>query len=74
LSNQTLALLLVAFVGALTACTVLALHGLVPASVAASIAAQGLTGAFAFAQSSGAVKSVASLVPELAPVLSKVIP
>ena len=49
MNNQTLLLLLVAFVGALASATVLALHGLVPANVALGIAQSGLTGAFALA-------------------------
>ena len=57
MSNQTLVLLLVAFVGALVASVVLALHGLVPASAALMIATNGLTGAFAFAQNSSSSKS-----------------
>jgi hypothetical protein len=65
-TNQTLCLLLVAFLGAPTACTVLALHGLIPATVAASIGAQGLTGAFAFAQQGSSSK--ATLTPSSATV------
>jgi hypothetical protein len=49
MSNQTLSLVLVAFVGSLLAATVLAVHGLCPASVALGIGQAGLTGAFALA-------------------------
>lgn len=49
MSNQTLALLLVAFVGALVSSVILTLHGLIPASAALGIAQSGLTGAFALA-------------------------
>jgi hypothetical protein len=49
MTTQTLALLLVAFAGSLLASTLLAIHGLVPASAALGIAQSGLMGAFALA-------------------------
>jgi hypothetical protein len=57
MSKETLTLLLVVYVSSLLACTLLALHALIPATAVLSLAAQGVVGAFAFAQTGSSSKS-----------------
>ncbi len=66
MNTQTLALLVVSFLASLVAATILALHGLAPASVALGIGQAGLTGAFALA-TPGRSLTLAPVLPPVKP-------
>jgi len=63
MQTNTLVMLGVAFISALTVGTILCLHGLIPASAVMTIVTSGLTGAFAIAEPGSAGRKAGTDAP-----------